>query len=77
MLSGALRPFSGALRFVNGFFWFLKIKFAKLLEMRSFFPSHTILGVGKQQDLRNEFCQTDRDALTKLKISSSASKKEN
>jgi hypothetical protein len=42
---------------------FLETKFAKLLEMNSFFPSHIILGVGKQRDLRNKICQTVRDAL--------------
>jgi hypothetical protein len=39
------------------------MKFAKLLEMRSFFSPHIILGVGKQQDLRNQICQTVGDAL--------------
>jgi hypothetical protein len=31
--------------------------------MRSFFPPHIILGVGKQRDLGNKICQTVRDAL--------------
>jgi hypothetical protein len=43
-------------------FEFLEIKFIKLLEMRFFFSLPIILGVGKQQDLKNEFCQTVRDA---------------
>jgi ribulose 1,5-bisphosphate carboxylase large subunit-like protein len=42
----------------------LKIKFAKLLEMRSFFPHHIILGVDKQRDLGNKICQTVGDAHT-------------
>jgi hypothetical protein len=44
-------------------FGFLKTKFAKLLEMRSFFPLHIILGVDKQRDLGNKICQTVGDAL--------------
>jgi hypothetical protein len=40
----------------------LGTKFAELLEMRSFFLPHIILGVGKQQDLRNQICQTVGDA---------------
>jgi hypothetical protein len=58
MLSEALCSFSGAFRLVSGFLGFLETNFAKLLEMRSFFPLYIILGVGKQQDLQNEFCQT-------------------
>jgi hypothetical protein len=50
-----------------GFFGFLETKIAKLLEMRSFFPPHIILGVGKQRDLRNKFCQTVGNALYKLR----------
>jgi hypothetical protein len=42
---------------------FLETKFAKLLEMRSFFPPHIILGVDKQQDLGNKICQTVGEAL--------------
>jgi hypothetical protein len=41
----------------------LETKFAKLLEIQSFFPPRIILGVGKQQDLRNQICQTVGDAL--------------
>jgi hypothetical protein len=41
----------------------LETKFAKLLEMRSFFPPHIIFGVGKQRDLENKICQTVGDAL--------------
>jgi hypothetical protein len=33
------------------------MKFAKLLEMRSFFPPHIILGVDEQQDLKNQIYQ--------------------
>jgi hypothetical protein len=33
------------------------------LEIRSFFPPHIILGVGKQRDLGNKICQTVGDAL--------------
>jgi hypothetical protein len=63
VLSGALRSLNGALRSLREFFGFLEIKFAKLLEMRSFFPFHIILGVGKQRDLENKICQTVGDAL--------------
>jgi hypothetical protein len=42
----------------------LETKFAKLLEMRSFFPPHIILGVDKQRDLGNKICQIVGDALT-------------
>jgi len=66
MLCGALRSFSGALRSLSGplhfISGFLETKFAKLLEMRCFFPPHIILGVGKQQDLGNEFSQTVGDS---------------
>jgi hypothetical protein len=64
--NGALRSFNGALRSLSGSFHFvsgfLEIKFAKLLKMRSFFPLHIILRVGKQRDLGNKICQTDGDA---------------
>ena len=55
--NGTLHSFSEVLRFVSGVFWFLETKFAKLLD------PHIILGVGKQQDLRNKFCETVGDAL--------------
>jgi hypothetical protein len=41
----------------------LETKIFKLLEMRSFFPPHIILGVGKQRDLGNKICQTVGDSL--------------
>jgi len=37
-----------------------------------FFPPHIILGVDKQQDLRNEFCPTVRDALIDIRINARA-----
>jgi hypothetical protein len=39
--------------------------------MRSFFPPHIILGVGKQQDLGNKICQTVGDAQVILYVVSS------
>jgi hypothetical protein len=56
----ALRSLSGSFRFVSGF---LETKFVKLLEMRSFFSPHIILGVGKQRDLENKIFQIVGDAL--------------
>jgi hypothetical protein len=69
VLSGALRSLNGGLfvllagLFVSlAGFGVFETKFAKLLEMRSFFPPHIILGVGKQRDLRNKIYQTVGDA---------------
>jgi hypothetical protein len=39
------------------------VKYAKLLEMDSFFLPHIILGASKHHDLRNKKCQTVGDAL--------------
>jgi hypothetical protein len=36
--------------------------------MRSFFSSHIVLGVGKQQDLKNAFCQTVGDGQQQITI---------
>jgi hypothetical protein len=44
-------------------FWFCQEKYAKLLEMSSFFLPHIILGVGKHHDLANKKYQTVGDAL--------------
>jgi hypothetical protein len=41
--------------------------------MRSFFPPHIILGVGKQQDLKNQICQTVEDANSHRKFNFSKS----
>jgi hypothetical protein len=40
------------------------VNYAKLLEMNSFFNLHTILEVGKSQDLPSKIWQTLGDALT-------------
>jgi hypothetical protein len=38
--------------------------------MRSFFPPHIILGVGKQRDLENKICQTVGDAQWTTEVDS-------
>jgi hypothetical protein len=58
-LSGALCSLNRALRFVSGFWDFLK------QNLPNYFSP--ILGVGKQQDLGNSFCQTVGDALYRNK----------
>jgi hypothetical protein len=41
-------------RLVGPIFDFARVKYAKLLELSSFFLPHIILGVGKHHDLRKK-----------------------
>jgi hypothetical protein len=67
MLSGALRSFSGALCFVSGF-WVFENKICQTAGDEIFSPPHIILGVGKQQELENKFCQIIGDALKLCRV---------
>jgi hypothetical protein len=63
VLARAREGFPRKKRPVRPIFLFCEVKYAKLLEMSSFFPPYIILGVGKHHDLGNEKCQTVGDAL--------------